>query len=93
MTDHTVWEIVYLFWVIVAFSLTWTRLVWAIKRGDHWELTAEYNRLHRQALALGSADLTRELQRVKEERDELLERIERFEGAPDEYHEPNDFPF
>lgn len=84
MNDQTIWEIVYLFWVIVAFGLVWARLVWAIRRGDVWEETSKFNRLHWQALDRQMAALWEALQDTKEERDNLLDNIDAFEAAEEE---------
>lgn len=75
MSNQTIWEIVYLFWVIFAFGLTWWRLVWAIQRGDRWELEAERSSRHRLALSLEIGGLKRELETVKRERDELRDHV------------------
>lgn len=91
MNDHTIWEIVYLFWVIVAFGLTWWRLVWAIKRGAHWEKTAEYRLLNWRALDREMYVVVRELAEEKKLREELLEYVDQSEDN-DEYKWPEEEP-
>lgn len=91
MNDQTVWQIVYLFWVIVAFGLVWARLVWAIKRGDEWEMTAEYSRLHKQALDREIYEVVKELAKEKKLREELLGYVDQSEEN-DEYKWPEEEP-
>lgn len=91
MNDQTVWQIVYLFWVIVAFGLVWARLVWAIRRGDEWEETAEYRLLNWRALDREMYVVVRELAEEKKLREELLEYVDQSEEN-DEYKWPEEEP-